>query len=114
MKLFLLGTAAIAFAACSTSRPQAVQSTVLLQPGKIHEECRQLAAHSATVWEFVATGPLEFNVHYHLGNDVFYPLEPAMLQDGAGTFAAKTTQEYCWMWTNRGTRDVVLRPVLAP
>jgi hypothetical protein len=89
----------------STAKPD----SLVLRPGQLHEDCKPLKAGEQVRWQFVATGPIDFNVHYHQGKEVTYPIERIQVQDGAGTYTAPSAQEYCWMWTNRSPRDVVLR-----
>ena len=45
--------------------------------------------------------PVDFNVHYHVDKDVFYPVKRDGMRGDGGTFAAKVGQDYCWMWTAR-------------
>ena len=42
-----------------------------------------------------------FNIHYHEQTEVFYPVKRSAMRGDGGTFAAKTGQDYCWMWTAR-------------
>jgi hypothetical protein len=117
--IFTIASSLLLTTACADTPPSAAKSdatpnSVVLRPGKIHEDCHALKAGTVTNWQFAATAPLDFNIHYHVGKDVFYPLERGAVQEAGGRFAAPSAQEYCWMWTNHGTRDVVLRTKLTP
>ncbi len=49
---------------------------------------------------FKASKPLKFNIHYHVGKDIFYPLEKENVPTLKGTFYPKKQQKYCLMWAN--------------
>ena len=72
---------------------------VLLQPGKVHEECMKVDAGAKRRYHWKADAPVDFNIHYHSGKDVFYPVKRDRMRGDGGTFTAKTSEEYCWMWT---------------
>jgi hypothetical protein len=103
-------------AACATAPREAATpaQTVVLRPAQIHEECRALKNAEQLRWQFAATDKVDFNIHYHVGNDVTYPVERVQVTDGAGDFAAPLAQEFCWMWTNRTQRDIALRIKFGP
>jgi len=44
---------------------------------------------------------VDFNIHYHRGKDVFFPVKRNAMRGDGGTFTAKTAEDYCWMWTAR-------------
>jgi len=79
-----------------------------IAPAKFAEVCGPLAVGEQVRWRFRADRPLDFNVHYHVGKDVVYPVR----QDGAierdGVLAVSRRDEYCWMWTNPGTTTAQL------
>ena len=89
--------AAPALAADSTSQP----FNVSLESKKIHEECVKLEAGGKRKYYWKADGPVDFNIHYHEGKDVFYPTKRDAMRGDGGVFTAKIAQEYCWMWTAR-------------
>ena len=51
--------------------------------------------------------PVDFNIHYHRGDEVFYPVKRDAMRGDGGTFSAKTGEDYCWMWTARETTTKV-------
>ena len=71
-----------------------------IKAGKIEEECRALEAGARVAYRYVASAPVAFNVHFHKGNAVEYPVqvESSALEDAI--FTAPSSEEYCWMWTN--------------
>lgn len=62
------------------------------------ERCLKLAAGEAVRYRFTASSPVDFNVHYHRGKEVFYPVKQAAVREGAGTFRADADDAYCLMW----------------
>lgn len=80
-----------------------------LQPGKFIELCEKLAPGRNVGWRYDALGPLDFNVHYHVGKKVHYPVQRKASQQGDGVLKPAGAQEYCWMWTNKTDGPVSLK-----
>jgi hypothetical protein len=77
-----------------------------LETGKVHEECVRLDKGHARRYEWKSTAKVDFNIHYHEGREVFYPIKRDEVSKGSGRFKAKTAQEYCWMWTARAPATI--------
>jgi hypothetical protein len=76
-----------------------------MKPGGIHEECVRLEAGRSRAFSWKSDGPVDFNIHFHRGDDVSYPVKLNGQTQGAGRFTAKSGEDYCWMWTaTRPTR----------
>ncbi len=78
-------------------------------PGKVVEQCVHLDAGSEAKYAFTASGPLDFNIHFHMGRQVDYPVRVEAISSSEGIFKAGSAQEYCWMWTNGALEPVALR-----
>lgn len=78
-------------------------------PAKFVEACGKLAAGSKVAWRFDAAAPLDFNIHFHQGKKVRFPAKKNRVAKADGTLAIKQDQDYCWMWTNKGSGDAALR-----
>ena len=76
------------------------QRSLSLAPGKLAELCGRLPAGLKLHWAFEASAPLDFNVHYHVGKAVEYPVKLSAVAAAKDTLDTKTEQDYCWMWTN--------------
>ena len=74
---------------------------VSLEARKVHEECQRLEAGDKRRYHWKSSAPVDFNIHYHEGPEVFYPVKRDGMRGDGGTFTAKIAQEYCWMWTAR-------------
>jgi hypothetical protein len=77
-----------------------------LRPGGFDEVCVRLARDEAIDYRFEATAPVEFNIHYHRGRDVFYPVRQAQVRGAAAQFRAPAADDFCLMWENPGAAGV--------
>ena len=77
--------------------------------GKFVEVCAKLPAGLKVDWSFEASGPTDFNVHYHVGKEVVYPTKMAQAARAQDTLRVKVEQDYCWMWSNKTAEPVVLK-----
>jgi hypothetical protein len=85
-----------------------------IAPGKFAEVCTRLGAGSEVQWAFTADAAVDFNIHYHVGDRVEYAAKTEGSRRAAGTTTASSPQDYCWMWTNRGSSPATLKLDLAP
>ena len=77
--------------------------------GKFFEVCAKLPAGLKVEWSFEASGPTDFNIHYHVGKEVVYPTKMAQTARAQDTLQVKAEQDYCWMWSNKTAEPVVLK-----
>ena len=98
LAMLAAGAAGSAFAYASDS-PEVQPFDRALALGGAHEECVRIEAGQKRKWYWRSDVPLEFNIHYHEGPEVFYPVKRSGMRGDGGTFTAKTGQDYCWMWT---------------
>lgn len=85
---------------------------VSVAPGKFAEVCGKLTRADSVAWRFDASGPLNFNIHYHEGKDVRYPERRDALAGASGRLQVALDQDYCWMWTNKSGQAVDLNVLL--
>ena len=100
-RLSPLAIAAFALAAHTAVAQEKRAVSLTLAPAKVHEECLRLEAGDQRNFHWKSNAPVDFNVHYHEGPEVFYPVKRDAKRGDRGTFTAKIAQEYCWMWTAR-------------
>jgi len=79
-----------------------------IDAGGFAEVCGALAEGERIGWAFEASGALDFNIHYHEGEEVLYPAKAANSTVLADTLLVAVAQTYCWMWTNRNDQPVQL------
>ncbi len=77
-----------------------------LAPGKVHEECHMLDAGVAVPHRFKAEAPLAFNIHYHKGDQVDYPVRVEDVSEIVAVFKPKLSEHFCWMWKNTAAMPV--------
>ena len=83
--------------------------TVTVAPAKFVEVCGRLAVGDRISWRFEGNRPSDFNIHYHEGQAVRYPAKEQGSIRSEGTLEVASTQDYCWMWTNRSAAPLDLR-----
>ena len=88
------------------------EHTQSVASGKFVEICETLAKGSAAAWQFKASAPLNFNVHFHQGKEVAFPEKQDGVSELRGTLIAKSNNDYCWMWTNKGDTPTTLSVLL--
>ena len=92
--------AAAAFADVAATA-DAVAVSAALEPANMHEECVRLEAGDKRMYHWKSTAAVDFNIHYHRGDEVLYPVKRDGMRGDGGTFVAKTGEDYCWMWIAR-------------
>jgi hypothetical protein len=70
-----------------------------IEPGKVLEVCGKLAAGQAVDWQFVASEPVAFNIHHHVGKQVHYAERRTKTKSMTQRFTPAEAADYCWMWT---------------
>ena len=73
---------------------------VVLQPGKIHEDCFALQPRQQVQYNFKLERPGKFNLHYRRGKEVFYPIRSESVSEQKGNYVAAVAQDYCLMWSD--------------
>lgn len=120
MKSFLLALAGLVTSATQAeivdiawSGDGRFERQLTVAPGKFAEVCGKLVRGDSVNWRFDASGPLNFNIHYHEGKEVHYPERRDALASAGGQLRAALDQDYCWMWTNKAGKAVELKIQLA-
>lgn len=65
------------------------------------EHCLKLEAGDLIRYRYTATAEVDFNIHYHRGNDVLYPVKSTSSRAADARFAAPHADTYCLMWERR-------------
>jgi hypothetical protein len=97
----LLALAAVPALANPAASGAALAVDLTLAPKKVHEECARMEAGESRRWHWKSNAPVDFNIHYHRGKEVFFPVKRDAMRGDGGTFTARTGEDYCWMWTAR-------------
>jgi len=81
--------------------------------GKFVEVCGRLDKGASVRWSFEAAVPVDFNIHHHVGKDVVYSAKQTQVSRGEDRLAVQASEDYCWMWTNKGAAAAQLRVQLS-
>jgi hypothetical protein len=109
--LFAAATCTFAYA---SDREDKKIFDVTLEPEGVHEECTRVEAGQKRHYYWKSSAPVDFNIHYHRGDEVFYPVKRVRMRGDGGTFTAKTGEDYCWMWSAKNGAKVEGRIDLKP
>jgi hypothetical protein len=88
------------------------ERTLVVAPGKLVEFCGALRPGQTVTWSFEADGAVNFNIHYHVGQEVRYPSRMDQVRQSQGVLAVESAQDYCWMWVNETERPSKLAVAL--
>ena len=81
---------------------------VVIKAGKVHEKCLTLTPPQKIEYRFESTAKVDFNLHYHKGDQVYYPVKLDRTNAESGLYEAKARETYCLMWENKTGADVEL------
>ena len=101
-RLALLSCAALSLALAHAADPaKSTPFSAKLESGRVHEECMRVEKGEKRNYHWKADAPVDFNIHRHEGNEVFYPVKRNAMRGDGGTFVSDVAADYCWMWTAR-------------
>lgn len=83
-----------------------MERELIVSAGKFAEVCGKLGPRQVVHWRYQSPAPLDFNIHFHIGDRVEYPEKRDAQRMLSGTFHPPEEREYCWMWTNNGSTSV--------
>lgn len=72
--------------------------------GNVRRGLRQ--AGDGVRWSFQTAAPVDFNIHHHVGKEAVFPAKQPQVSAGRDTLKVTVAQDYCWMWTKKGTAPV--------
>ena len=111
----VLAAAALAVAALSASGSSLAQApgnvksiTTTLTGNAARKECLGLAAQQRLHYWYRADGPVDFAIQVVEGKDTLYPVKKDKSVIGSGNYQAKSSNDYCMVWTNVARRPVTL------
>ncbi len=107
IKLLSIALSVLFFAACAAA-PVKESGLTQIKPGGIHEECASAKGGQKFAYSFYASTPVDFNVHYHAGDKIYYPIERRGVTMDDGTYVPDHQDIYCLMWTNIQKTPVTL------
>jgi hypothetical protein len=87
---------------------QHLEREVELDAGKLEEPCFAMLLGDRLEFVFNSGEPLDFNLHYHQEDAIFFPVEKKNVRAHQGEYIASGSRQYCLMWTNRGDATATL------
>lgn len=90
----------------SSDKPQAPnkhQGSFVVNTGEVAEICPSLQTKQSLSIEIESSEQAAFNLHYHQGDEVSYPIKAITTSKLAQTIVADHDGVYCLMWT--GLKD---------
>lgn len=93
--------------------PEVVRQLVAM-PGEFVELCARLKQVLGLTWTFATDGPLDFNTHFHVADEVMYPERMTAMRAAQGRLVPGGDQQFCWMWSNPSRAALTVRLRLGP
>jgi hypothetical protein len=87
---------------------RAPSDTLSLAPFEFREFCLEMSARDEIEYDFQSDRPVQFNIHYHEGIKIHYPVQLNGITVRADKFVAEVDQFYCLMWTNESITSTSL------
>jgi hypothetical protein len=107
--LLLAGSASASVVKITWDEGHGFHHSAELEAGGFAEVCGELQAGERVRWTFAAGAELDFNIHYHEGDEVTYPVKSPQVRSLADALTAPVDQTYCWMWANTLDDPVTLK-----
>lgn len=85
----------------SLSVLRAPSGTLSLAPFEFRELCFEMTEQDELRYDFQSDRPIDFDIHYHDGLTIQFPVRQPGVTVQADRFAAGQDQSYCLMWLNR-------------
>ena len=99
----------------SLSTLRAPSDTLFMAPFEFRELCLELAVQDEVQYDFQSDQPVEFDIHYHDGLAIRFPVKLTGITVHAARFVAEKDQSYCLMWFNQSlTRTSLIYRVIGP
>jgi hypothetical protein len=87
---------------------RANSGTISLAPFELQELCLELTPGNEVQYAFQANQPVEFNIHFHDGLRIRFPVKLLGTTDYGGDYIAELDQVYCLAWFNRALTETSL------
>ncbi|MGB8338829.1 MAG: hypothetical protein WCD07_04500 [Burkholderiales bacterium] len=81
---------------------------VTLPAKQVHEECVDMTPGQTLRYRFESSAELDFNLHFHQGNDVTYP-DKGKYSNYSSSYSAQQTNAFCLMWENQSGAAIKLQ-----
>jgi hypothetical protein len=113
LSLWILSQPIVESPSLSTLRSSS--DTLSLAPLEFRELCLDLTALDELEYDFQSDQPVDFNIHYHDGPTIRFPVNLTGITGHAARFVPEKDQSYCLMWLNQAlSRTALTYHVVGP
>jgi hypothetical protein len=88
--------------------------TFTMKTGDVVEDCVAMKPGQEREFLWSSDAAVDFNIHWHEGDKVYYPVQIEQMWKGGGRFTAEREKEYCWMWSAPKGAPVVVTGTFKP
>ena len=81
---------------------------VTIKPNKFFEKCVVLNAAQTLEYGFNTSAKVNFNLHYHKGDAVYYPIKEDRVNRMDSSYETSVREDFCMTWENKTNADVEL------
>ena len=67
-----------------------------------------LSPSQELVYSFKSSSDMKFNLHYHVGKEVVFPIKKDKISEHKGNFKPTSKQDYCLMWSNNSKSEATV------
>jgi len=101
--------------ACSTAHVKGpfFNESVQIIPGDSYEECVELVSNQLMHYSFTSSKSINFNVHYHADEIIYYPVNEKNITSWKGSMSpddfdyySREQEFFCLMWDNLNPENV--------
>lgn len=106
-KMCLFGMIIIVVVGCAAQQQGEEEPKARIKPNRIYEECIEVLPKQIIEASFSSSKAVHFNIHYHQGEEVIYPVSEENIASWSGSIVvhepedpSEETVQYCLMWEN--------------
>ncbi|GAK57630.1 hypothetical protein U27_04597 [Candidatus Vecturithrix granuli] len=100
------GVVFLLLGSCASQQIMAAEPKVRIKPGRIYEECLKMKQGEVLQFSFTSSKLIDFNIHYHQGENVVYPVNKKQVTTLEGELDYDELEDeaepdtLCVMWKN--------------
>jgi hypothetical protein len=108
-RIVLFSLVGLVLGGCAAQQQDAGEEPMVrIKPSRSYEECVQTLPGQAIEYSFQASKPVDFNIHYHRGETIIFPVSEKETMASQGALDCHQAMEepsekseyFCLMWEN--------------
>ena len=88
--------------------PSSDEQSIVIEEGQVFEVCIPIEKGQTLEFEFDASQEIEFNLHYHRDNLIYFPVPKHKTNASSGEVVSVITKDYCLMWRNHKSDETAV------